>query len=227
MFGSHILGGMKPLSEVEVNTCEDIEWIIKEVVDENSLASQVCVLIGKVCFLQDKSRCKETYLSHQTPLPGSRPIPLLVTTSQGKETAEDNARTLLNCLSLCQRAGLAVISCGSDGTSSEVGAHDIIHNSASEHLTFSIEKFGFIFSIPIFPTGPLVTVPDPSHVQKVLQNNKQSGTHLLSVGNHCLTHQTLVVLCKEPNSGMVKKDVENTDKQDDGVAIRLFHSNAL
>ncbi|KAG2090511.1 hypothetical protein BD769DRAFT_1395807 [Suillus cothurnatus] len=205
MFGSHILGGMKPLSEVEVNTCEDIEWIIKEVIDENSLASQVCVLIGK------------------TPLPGSRPIPLLVTTSQGKETAEDNARTLLDCLSLCQRAGLAVISCGSDGTSSEVGAHDIIHNSASEHLTFSIEKFGFIFSIPIFPTGPLVTVPNPSHIQKVLWNNKQSGTHLLSVGNHCLTHQTLVVLCKEPNSGMVKKDVENTDKQDDGSIQKPYH----
>ncbi|KAG1737823.1 uncharacterized protein EDB91DRAFT_1035526, partial [Suillus paluster] len=49
----------------------------------------------------------------------------------------------------------------------------------------------------------------------------------LSVGNHCLTHQTLVALRKEPNSGMVKKDVENMDKQDDGAAIRLFHSNAL
>ncbi|KAG2345621.1 hypothetical protein BDR05DRAFT_974960 [Suillus weaverae] len=134
MFGSHILGGMKPLSEVEVKTCEDIERIIKEVVDESSLASQVRVLIG---------------------------------------------------------------------------------------------KFGFTFSIPIFPTGPLVTVPDPSHVQKVLRNNEQSGTHLLSVGDHCLTHQTLVALRKEPNSGMVKKDVENTDKQDDGAAIRLFHSNAL
>ncbi|KAG1720670.1 hypothetical protein EDB19DRAFT_1835851 [Suillus lakei] len=184
MFGSHILGGMKLLSEVEVNTHEDIERIIKEVIDENSLASQVRVLIGK------------------TPLPGSHPIPLLVATSQGKETAEDNARTLLDCLSLCQRAGLAVISCGLDGASSEVGAHDIIHNSASEHLTFSIEKFGFIFSIPIFSTGPLVTVPDPSHVQKVLRNNEQSRTHLLSVGNHCLTHQTLVALRKEPNSGM-------------------------
>ncbi|KAG1842884.1 hypothetical protein DFJ58DRAFT_844539 [Suillus subalutaceus] len=155
------------------------------------------------------------------------PIPLLVAPSQGKETAEDNACTLLDCLSLCWRAGLAVISCGSDGASSEVGAHDIIHNSVSEWLTFSIEKFGFIFNIPIFPTGPLVTVPDLSHVQKVLRNNKQSGTHLLSAGNYCLTHQTLVALCKEPNSGMVKKDVENTDKQDDGAAIRLFHSNAL
>ncbi|KIJ37041.1 hypothetical protein M422DRAFT_107508, partial [Sphaerobolus stellatus SS14] len=28
-------------------------------------------------------------------------------------------------------------------------------------------------------------------------------------------------------SGMVKKDVENTDKQDDGAAIRLFHAQAL
>lgn len=72
-----------------------------------------------------------------------------------------------------------------------------------------------------------MTVPDPSHIQKVLRNNEQSGTRLLSVGDHCLTHQTLVALRKEPNSGMVKKYVENTDKQDDGAAIRLFHSNAL
>lgn len=72
-----------------------------------------------------------------------------------------------------------------------------------------------------------MTIPDPSHIQKVLWNNEQSGTHLLSVGDHCLTHQTLVALRKEPNSGMVKKDVENTDKQDDGAAIQLFHSNAL
>ncbi|KAG2108271.1 uncharacterized protein F5147DRAFT_652986 [Suillus discolor] len=115
------------------------------------------------------------------------------------------------------RAGLAVISYGSDGALSEVGAHNIIHNSALEWLTFSIKKF----------SGPLLTVPDMSHIQKVLRNNEQSGTCLLSVGNHCLTHQTLVTLWEEPNSGMVKKDVENTDKHNDRAAIRLFHSNAL
>lgn len=66
MFGSHILGGMKPLSEVEVKTREDIERIIKEVVDESSLASQVRVLIGKVGFLKktnDQLQYEDTYLS--------------------------------------------------------------------------------------------------------------------------------------------------------------------
>ncbi|KIK95293.1 hypothetical protein PAXRUDRAFT_33050 [Paxillus rubicundulus Ve08.2h10] len=84
-----------------------------------------------------------------------------------------------------------------------------------------------IGKIPILPTGPLVTIPDPSHVQKVLRNNEQSGTHLLTLGNHCLSHRTLVALRGEDGSGLVKKDIENTDKQDDSVAIRLFHSNAL
>ena len=47
-FGSHILGSVAPLDDVEVKTREDIDRIIKETVDKNLLASQVRVLIGKV-----------------------------------------------------------------------------------------------------------------------------------------------------------------------------------
>lgn len=99
---------------------------------------------------------------------------------------------------------------------------------AGSTVSFQIEKYGFDVTIPIFPgTGPLVTVPDPSHVRKVLRDNEQSGTHLLTMGDHFLAHNTLVALREQTNSGMVKKDVIGTDKQDDGAAIRLFHSNAL
>ena len=47
-FGSHILGSVAPLEDVEVKTREDIDRIIKETVDKNLLASQVRVLLGKV-----------------------------------------------------------------------------------------------------------------------------------------------------------------------------------
>lgn len=76
-------------------------------------------------------------------------------------------------------------------------------------------------------TRASLTLPDPSHVVKVLRDNEQSGTHLLSMGDEFLAYITLVELRDQPDSGLVKKDVEGTDKQDDGAAIRLFHSNAL
>lgn len=137
---------------------------------------------------------------------------------------------LLRCREICEGLGLSVLSCGSDGASAEVGAHEIVDPSplASATVPFSIEKYGYNVSIPVFPgTGPLVTIPDPSHVRKVLRDNEQSGTHLLTLGDHYLAHATLVALRERPQSGLVKKDVEGTDKQDDGAAIRLYHSNAL
>ena len=55
-FGSHILGSVLPLSEVGVKEREDIDRIIKEVVDEKLLASQARVLIGKVSNLRAQLR---------------------------------------------------------------------------------------------------------------------------------------------------------------------------
>lgn len=42
-----------------------------------------------------------------------------------------------------------------------------------------------------------------------------------------LTHRSLVDLFKTRKSGLVLKDVENVDKQDDGAARRVFHAVAL
>ncbi|GJF00922.1 hypothetical protein PsYK624_172260 [Phanerochaete sordida] len=211
-FGSHILGSVEPLSAVEVRDRSDIDRIIEGVVEKGALASQVRVLVGKAA------------------MHGCSTIPLAIPPTQGKDTAEDNAALLLKCIQFCAKEGIAVISCGADGASNEQGAHDILNASpaASDYLVFTIEKFGITVRIPVFPvTGPLVTIPDPGHVQKVLRNNEQSGTHCLSLNENVLTHDTLVSLQKEKGSGMVLKDVVNTDKQDDGAAIRLFHSNAL
>ena len=62
---------------------------------------------------------------------------------------------------------------------------------AGSTVSFQIEKYGLEVVVPIFPgTGPLVTVPDPSHVRKVLRDNEQSGTHLLTMGDHFLAHNT-------------------------------------
>lgn len=175
-------------------------------------------------------RSQVLYPCPQIPLPGCRVIPLAAIPTQGKDTAEDNATLLLRCREICEELGLSVLSCGSDGASAEVGAHEIIDKSpqASGSVSLSIEKYGYEVTIPVFSgTGPLVTIPDPSHVRKVLRDNEQSGTHLLTLGDHYLAHTTLVALQVHPQSGLVKKDVVGTDKQDDGAAIRLYHSNAL
>ncbi|EIW76981.1 hypothetical protein CONPUDRAFT_158119 [Coniophora puteana RWD-64-598 SS2] len=208
----HLFQLAQDVSGAEVKSRTDIDRIIREVVDEKLLASQVRVLIGKI------------------PLPGCRPIPLLVLPSQGRETAEQNASTLMECLALCRDAGIKVLSCGSDGAAAEVGSHDILNSSPSaiSSISFKLEKYGIEFKIPVFAgTGPLVTIPDPSHVQKVTKGNEETGTHLLVLGDHDLSHNSLVELANVPGSGLRRKDVINADSQDEGAAIRLFHSNAL
>ena len=47
-FGSHILGSVAPLEELEVKKRDDIDRIIQNTVKAKQLANQVRVLIGKV-----------------------------------------------------------------------------------------------------------------------------------------------------------------------------------
>lgn len=47
-FGSHILGAVAPMEELEVKNRDDIDRIIKNTVDKKQLANQVRVLVGKV-----------------------------------------------------------------------------------------------------------------------------------------------------------------------------------
>lgn len=42
-----------------------------------------------------------------------------------------------------------------------------------------------------------------------------------------MTNQSLVDIYKLEGSGMVLRDVVNTDKQDDGASRHIFHSNAF
>ncbi|EIW73938.1 hypothetical protein CONPUDRAFT_78411 [Coniophora puteana RWD-64-598 SS2] len=129
LFGSHILGGMKSLSKYEVSERDDIDWIIREVVDESALASGARVLVGKV---------------------------------------------------------------------------------------------------PTFEgTGPPATDPEASHIEKNCRNGEENGVCVLTVGNHLIASSILISLQKWPGNRMIEKDIINTNKQDEGAAIRLHHSNVL
>jgi hypothetical protein len=150
--------------------------------------------------------------------------------TQGKDTAQSNAALLLRTRELFGELGIPVSACSSDGAANEVGAHDIINASplAKEHLVFDLAEYGLHLQVPVFEkTGPLVTVPDPGHVRKVKRNHEQTGTHCVTIGDNFLGQPTLMSIQQEEGSGMRKRDVVSTDKQDDGAAIRLYHANAL
>jgi hypothetical protein len=51
LFGSHILGAVKSLAELEVKKDDDIEIIIDDIIRKKLLASQVNVLVAKVCLI--------------------------------------------------------------------------------------------------------------------------------------------------------------------------------
>jgi hypothetical protein len=70
-------------------------------------------------------------------------------------------------------------------------------------------------------------VQDPEHARKTLRNNFLSGTGLLDVGDSCVAYELLLRMQELPGHGMLKSDLEGVDKQDDGAAVRLFHSAAL
>lgn len=63
--------------------------------------------------------------------------------------------------------------------------------------------------------------------KKVLRDNEQSGTHILTLGGEYLVYNTLIALHDQEGGGLILKDVVNMDKQDDGAAIWLFYTNAL
>ncbi|KIJ35972.1 hypothetical protein M422DRAFT_51281 [Sphaerobolus stellatus SS14] len=158
-FGSHMLGGVLSLKESEVHSADDIESIIKQVIDLKLLANQVRILIGKV------------------PLPGCPPVVLAALPTKGADGAEDNAALLLKTLELCGEANLQVLSASGDGASAEVKAHEIVNAAIDKHktyITFSLPKYGLDYKAPVFKTGPFVAIRDTGHVCKVLQDNEQA-----------------------------------------------------
>ena len=86
-------------------------------------------------------------------------------------------------------------------------------------FTYDHPAYGIHLRAPVFPeTGPVVSVTDPHHAVKTGRNQPQHGTHTASLGCGYLVYRSLVDLYETGNAGLVLRDVEGVDKQDDGAA---------
>jgi choline kinase len=79
----------------------------------------------------------------------------------------------------------------------------------------------------IYQNLPIITIQDPKHTKKTARNQLHSGIRLLILGNNVILYRHLLTLAQAENHAIYIRDVVNVDKQDDGAAYRLFHSDVL
>src|SRR5260370_25559113 len=127
---------------------------------------------------------------------------------------------------------LKIISFSADRAACELSAqqlNDDVH-SELEPLTYSYPQYGIFLSVPVFKdTGPLTLITDLPHAQKTCRNQPQYGTHASSLGCGYLVNRSLVDLqhLSDHKAGLLSRDVDNVDKQDDSAACCLFHVKTL
>ncbi|KAG6895347.1 hypothetical protein C0992_001720 [Termitomyces sp. T32_za158] len=211
-YGGHVLGSVLPIELCKVLEATDIDDIISKVKEEKALGTQVRVYMVKI------------------PLPQIPPqiVAALPTISGG-----DSDFVYLQQIKALKMAGnlkLPVISFAADGASAELSAQNTMDKVASElaPITYDYPLYGIYLRAPVLnDTGPLVSITDPPHARKTCRNQPQHGTHTASLGIGYLVNRSLVDLYRCSGSGLVLRDVENADKQDDGAARRAFHETAL
>ncbi|KAI0645527.1 hypothetical protein C8Q79DRAFT_1104104 [Trametes meyenii] len=209
--GSHILGSVLPLDECTVEDADGISQLVNRVNEEKQYASQVRAILIKI------------------PLPQIPPFVVALRPTKGDDDAETIYRLHLQLLDMAAALGMKVISMAADGASSEQGAQSLMDHSQStlEPLTYEYTRYGVRLRSPVLPTGPLVSCQDPQHARKTCRNQPQHGTHTASLGRGVVVNRMLVTLQETGVAGLMRRDVENVDKQDDGAARRLFHPVAL
>ncbi|KAJ3489093.1 hypothetical protein NLJ89_g11559 [Agrocybe chaxingu] len=203
--GSHILGMTLDLADVEVDSVEDIDEIVERTVRKKAHATQVRAILTRI------------------PLPNCPPLVIALLPNSGKENAEDIHGHHLKLQAMAAQLKLPLIAFAADGAAVELAAQYLMDHTQSDQppLTYDYPLYGIHLQAPVFSdTGPLISITDPSHAVKTARNQAQYGTHTASLGAGHLINQSLVDLYLVEGSGLVIRDVENVDKQDDGAARR-------
>ncbi|KAJ7054413.1 hypothetical protein C8F01DRAFT_1259690 [Mycena amicta] len=149
--------------------------------------------------------------------------------TDGKDDAAKILEGHLKLLKMAAELSLPVIMFAADGAASELSAQNPFDKLETDFppLVFSYPLYGVNLRTPVFETGPAVAGTDPGHAAKTGRNQPQHGTHTASLGKGRLVNQDLVRLQRTGKAGLLKCDVINVDKQDDGPARRLWHHAAL
>jgi hypothetical protein len=145
--------------------------------------------------------------------------------TKGDESAEQISNNLQTVLDFAHQSGINILSMGADGARSEFNAQTQIINSASTYYTFDDPFYNIHLKVPVINGRPLVRVQDLKHAKKTARNQLFTGARLLSLGIDTARYDQLFQLAHQ--NILLKRDVLNVDKQDDGAAYRVFHSKTL
>lgn len=165
----------------------------------------------------------------QIPLPQFLPQVVALLPTTGKDDAAGILEQHLKLLGLAASLDLPILCFAADGAASELSAQNMMDKETSEFppLRYDYTLYGMHLRVPVFKTGPLVSISDPPHGRKTCRNQPQYGTHTASLGIGHVVNRSLVALYETETSGLMSRDVHNVDKQDDGAARQVFHHEAL
>lgn len=210
--GAHVLGTTFNLADVEVDDAEDIDEIVACASKKKAFASQTRAILARI------------------PLRHCPPIVIAILPTDGKETVEDIHMHHLKLQKMAAQLSIPFVALTADGAASELSAQSLMDHEKSElpALKYDYPLYGIHLQAPVFiGAGPTISITDPPHSRKTCRNQPQYGTHTASLGIGFLVHQSFIDLYEISGSGLVLRDVENVDKQDDGAARRIFHTQAL
>lgn len=124
---------------------------------------------------------------------------------------------------------LPIVAMTADGAATELSAQGLMDQEKTPFPPFIYENptYGIRLTAPVFKTGPLISVTDAPHARKTARNQPQHGTHTASLGTGYLVNRSFIDTYNLGGTGLQLRDVDNVDKQDDGAARRIFHSNVL
>jgi hypothetical protein len=220
----HLIGAQG--GDVHFSNLKELSNLVKKITSTNQLCSKVSL---RIIFQWNRAQLTQSFhqvrlYTIQVPLPKFPSFVVALVASYDKETAEEIAASHISVLDYCSKAGMLIISIGSDGAATEISALRFVQKSVDQFLCF--HKLDARISVQVPMIGetprPLVPVQDPKHAQKTASNQLLSGAQVLSFGKYFLNISQLVELLGQ-SSPLYSRDVLNCNKQDNGCAYRTMN----
>ncbi|KAJ3851678.1 hypothetical protein EV368DRAFT_83283 [Lentinula lateritia] len=176
------------------------------------------------------SDCTKSYLKGfmKVPLPHCPAIVIALLPTAGKETAQEIHAMHMCLVEMAGQLDMHIVALVADGATTELSAQALMdQEQTAPPLIYENPVYGVRLSAPVLKTGPLISVTDAPHARKTARNQPQHGTHTASLGVGYLVNRSLIDVYLLLGSGLQFWDVDNVDKQDDGAARSIFHTNVL
>lgn len=148
--------------------------------------------------------------------------------TDGRTNAQECSKITRELIAAFALAGAPILSFASNGAATEIKSQDIIVDEHDgQYLEYNLPQFGLKLRAPILAgSGPCIPIQDPSHAKKTLRDNCLSGAVPITIGNGMITYQNVLNLLSI-ESGLLRSDIINSDKQDDGAAVRFFSADVI